>query len=406
MKIAVVSSSNIPSDWANGINTAKHAGGFTDLGHEISLLAPLRCREKKKLKEINNINDFYNINRLVKTRFFTDRSPFYFGDIKVISRLLKKINKITGHKIRYFFDPERNIADHIKNNDFDFVYCRAFRTPYYLIKCNIPVVVETHAPTIKNPELEKLLELSSSKYFLGISTISDKIKEGFIKYGFPADKILVQEDAVDIDRFDEVKKSKQELRKDLGLSTNKKIITYCGSLRPGKGIPDLIKLAEAIKDKRDREIIVIGGPTDRKEYFEEERKKKNLVNIRFIGFVENNMVPQYLKASDVLVMLYNKNEGRAIMDYETTSPIKLFEYMGSGTPVIATDIETIAKVVQDKKHVSMVKMGDIEDIVQKIDNVLQDAEFGLSLSNKAYDLACLYTYKKRCVNIIKYFYGS
>jgi len=395
MKIAVVSSGNIPSNWANSINTTKHANGFWALGHKVEIFSPLRFYENKTLKKIKDVNTFYDINSSIKINLLKDYLPFYFN--------IKKIKNILyNKKLRGIFDIEKKIALFIVNNKYDIAYCRSFKAPLHLIKNKIPTVIETHASKIENQELKNLLSLSNSPYFLGISTISNKIKYLFMEYGVPPQKILVQEDAVDISKFDKIESSKDKLRQELSLPINKKIITYCGSLRSGKGIGDLIKLAEEINN--NEVILIIGGPEERKKYFQKISKLKKTNNIIFTGFVENNIVPKYLKASDILIMLYNKNESNSIMDYSTTSPIKLFEYMASKVPIIATKISTIEKIVKNNQEVIFTKMGDIKDVRQKINTILQNKKLMLSLGNNAYKLAKRCTYKKRCENIINHFY--
>jgi len=398
MKIAVISSGHIPSEWAHSINIIKHANGFYKLGHEIIILSPLRHLENKKLKEIGSINKYYNISDEIKFKLFTDR-VFYYKEVKLIRRLYKTLERIFFIK-----DIEENIAGYIKGNNFSFAYCRTYKTPYHLIKLGIPVVIEIHTPRVINSDLKKLLRLSESKYFKGISTISEKIKEEFVNFGVPQEKILVQEDAVDLEEFDKVVDDKEALRKKLNLPLDKKIITYCGSLREGKGIDDLIKVADEFKNNNSILFLIVGGPENKKNFLKNCCIKNNINNICFIGFVQNKFVPQYLKASDILIMLYNRKERGSIMDFDSTSPIKLFEYMAAKVPIIVSDIPTIKKIVKDGENVLLAKEGEVEDVFKKINILLNNKSMGRELTLKAYGLAEKYTYINRCKNIIEKFF--
>ena len=304
-------------------------------------------------------------------------------------------DKITFCFFRKIFDIEKKICKRVKEGKYDFAYCRSYRGAIYLVNCNIPTIVEIHSPEIKNSDLKRLLNMGENKAFIAISTISEELKIKFVKFGFPEDKIIVQDDAVDVQKYELVKKTKKEIRTELCLPINKKIITYCGSLRRGKGIFDLLRLAESMSEERDVLFLIVGGPESRKKYFEKLVISKGFKNIVFKGFVENKLVPRYLKSSDCLVMLYNINEERAIMDIETTSPIKLFEYLASKTPFVITDIK-VSKRILGKEHEALVKMGNIDFIKNKVKWLLNNG-----FSQDYFCIAERHTYKKRCLELIK-----
>ncbi len=115
-------------------------------------------------------------------------------------------------------------------------YCRSYRAAYYNIKKKIPTVIEIHTPKLNNFEVRLLLGLSNDKYFKGLVTISNILKANFVKMGVSEKKLIVLEDSVDLNKFNKITKSKNELRSELNLPLNKKVVMYCGSLKAGKGI--------------------------------------------------------------------------------------------------------------------------------------------------------------------------
>ena len=118
--------------------------------------------------------------------------------------------------------------------------------------------MESHTPNIKHPDLQRVIKLSHSKYFKGLVTISDILKQNFMKAGIPKDKILVLQDGVDIESFQNIEKT--EARANLGLPQDKSIIMYCGHLYKGRGIEYILDAAKILKDVM---FIIVGGfPSD------------------------------------------------------------------------------------------------------------------------------------------------
>ncbi len=394
MKIAIIYSGDLPNNFANSINTIKHADAFCKLKHSVTVFYI-----NKKNKN-GNLHRFYDISKKVKFHAFKE-NLFFSLEGKFWKKIHFVIDLITNYKIRYLFDIQKKIAQYIIKNNFDFVYARNFRTSYYIIKSGIPIVVETHAPNVKNPELKKILALNNYENFK-ISTISEILKQNFVKQGMFKKNIIVQEDAVDISKFENIKQSKAELREILKLQQDKKIITYSGSLRKGKGINSLLKIAKELENEKNIIFLIVGGPEKEKIFYQKKVQKLNLSNILFTGFVLQNKIPLYLKASDILIMLYSFTEKNTVMDLNTTSPIKLFEYMASKKPIVVSKIPTIAKIIEHNKHALMIKPDDILEIKENVLLLLNNKDLQNRIANNAFELAKNHTYIKRCKNLLKY----
>jgi len=205
--------------------------------------------------------------------------------------------------------------------------------------------MESHTPNIKHPDLQRVIKLSHSKYFKGLVTISDILKQNFMKAGIPKDKILVLQDGVDIESFQNIEKT--EARANLGLPQDKSIIMYCGHLYKGRGIEYILDAAKILKDVM---FIIVGGFPSDVSYWKKYANDMGLVNVVFTGFVENGMVPTYLKAADVLLMPYTRD----MPTYKWMSSLKLFEYMAAGRPIIATDLVAIKERIENGRFISLI----------------------------------------------------
>jgi len=396
IKIAVISSGHIPSQWAHSINTMKMANAFSKLGHNVEVLTVERYLERKNKQRIKDIYKFYGISKNIKILYFRDNFLFYLEEMKPFNWILWILKKITKNRIRYIFDPENQISEYCKKNNVDICYCRSYRTVFYNIKNKIPSIMESHTPNIKHPDLQRVIKLSHSKYFKGLVTISDILKQNFMKAGIPKDKILVLQDGVDIESFQNIKKT--EARANLGLPQDKSIIMYCGHLYKGRGIEYILDAAKILKDKNVMFAIVGGFPSD-VSYWKKYANDMGLVNVVFTGFVENGMVPTYLKAADVLLMPYTRDTPT----YKWMSPLKLFEYMAAGQPIIATDLVAIKERIENLKTGILVKEKSGKEIANAVRLILDNRVLANKLSRNAAKEVEKYSLRKRAEAILNKF---
>lgn len=432
MKISIASSGDIPSQWAHSINLVKHAQGFYDLGHQVKIHTVKRLYEDFMEFKIKDIHRLYGINTKIKIEFFRDNSFFYFNDIipktlkflfKIIDldilsknvvdpeRRIEKKNQNQIPQLKKIFqklktnfyissniDPEKKISDTCKRNQIDLCYSRAYRTIYYNIQNKIPSVLETHEAHIWKPHVQLVLKLSNSKYFKGIVTISDILKDEFIEAGMPEEKILVLEDAVDLPRYDSIKRSKANLRELLGLPKNKVIIMYTGRLNKGRGIETIIDAASILGDK-NLFFLIIGGYTEEINYWRKYKlKKNNQFNLKFLGFIQNNKIPFYHKAADVLLAPYSSK----CITVEWMSPIKIFEYMASKVPIITSDVKRVMEICNNGESLFF-KESDPINLAETIEKLVNSENLRYSLIEKAYKTAKNYTYRKRCHKILDFY---
>jgi glycosyltransferase involved in cell wall biosynthesis len=389
MKVAVVSSGNIPSMFANSINTIRHADAFQKLGHQVELYTVLRKNEKSFLKKIN-LQKHYNIKPL-KMHFQKDHSLFFYNNIILFQKGIFFIEKIFGEKFLGRSNAEKKISKKLSIQGLDLCYSRSYFVAINNIKYGIPTVLETHASSPSTiPELVELSKLSNSEYLLGIVTIHEKIKHELSVLGFDEEKIIVLEDAVQECYFNEINKHKKI---NSFKTKTKKTITYIGSLKKGKGISKIISIGNELKHKEDITFQIVGG--SKREI--KKIKKKYLIgkNINFVGFIPGQDVPKFLASSDLLLLLYDLNEKNPVMDYITTSPIKLFEYMSSGVPILASKLPTIEKIVKNDD----ILIYENHDVSSQIIDILSDKKY-LEYGKNAIELAKEFTYEKRVQNII------
>jgi glycosyltransferase involved in cell wall biosynthesis len=158
--------------------------------------------------------------------------------------------------------------------------------------------------------------------------------------GIPEEAMLVEQNAVSLQDFN-VPIGKEEARKKLGLETTIPIVLYTGHLYGWKGVDTL---ALSAKQVPEAQFIFVGG----REWDDLPafcQKYKDTLNIRVTGHRPYQELALWQKAADILVL---PNSGKEDISRFYTSPMKLFGYMASGRPIIASDLPSVREVVSDQ----------------------------------------------------------
>ena len=399
MKIAVATGGHIPSFRAHSIAVMKMAKGFYKLGHDVEVLTVERFVEDRLRRQIKDLHEFYGVSSEIKITFFRD-DLFYFENLSIISYLYRFLDKVTNRRIRMIRDPEKMMSKYCKDYDFDLCYYRGYgRTVYYnVVKNKVPTIMESHIRNIVNPDLKRAIKVSRSEYFKGLVTISELLKHTFVKAGVPEKKVLVLDSGVDLELFEHLP-DKMNARKMLNLPLGRKVVVYAGSLFPEKGIKYILLVAEQLRDVM---FVLVGGEAEHVRYWRRYARTRGLGNVRFMGFVSNSLIPIYLAAADALVMPYGKERAR-IMDIESTSPLKLFEYMAARKPIISTRIPAIQRIIQHGVNGLLTEPGNVKQLTEYVRYALENEKFAKSLSERAYEMVKDYDWKKRCQKILKHF---
>jgi glycosyltransferase involved in cell wall biosynthesis len=158
------------------------------------------------------------------------------------------------------------------------------------------------------------------------------------RHGLSPERIIVARSAVDTDVFKVLDKS--EARAVLGLPAGATIAVYTGHLFGWKGVDTL---AEAARLVPEIQIVFAGGIERDVARFREQYG--SLPNITIVGFVPHEKMPLWQAAADVLVI---PNSGKSKISRHYTSPMKLFEYMASGRPILASDLPSIREILTEE----------------------------------------------------------
>ena len=111
---------------------------------------------------------------------------------------------------------------------------------------------------------------------------------------------------------------------------NRIIVTYTGTLEPYQGIPLLVEAIQILPDHFH--LLVVGGNQNQIEALKQEIEDVNLSDrVHLLGRMDPSEIPYFLKLSDVLVSPRSRG---------TNIPLKIYSYLKSGVPVVATNLYT------------------------------------------------------------------
>src|SRR3989344_2354492 len=161
------------------------------------------------------------------------------------------------------------------------------------------------------------------------------------QFAVPENKIVYWPNGTDVEKFS-AGISKDEARKKLGLSINEKIILYTGALFDWKGVNTLVLAVGQLF--LEAKVYIVGGATIDVKNLKKRLPEANNPRIVFVPFQPHEMMPFWCKAADVLVL---PNTGKQKVSLYYTSPMKLFEYLVSGTPMVVSNIPSITEIVDN-----------------------------------------------------------
>jgi len=121
--------------------------------------------------------------------------------------------------------------------------------------------------------------------------------------------------------------------------------------------------------------------------------------ITFTGLLAPPEVPARLAEADVLVL----PNPRSAISNAFTSPLKLFEYMGSGRPIVASDLPSLREVLRDGENALLVEPGNPQALVAAIDRIKKDAALGGRLAGQALQDVQAFTWARRAEALEKLF---
>lgn len=228
---------------------------------------------------------------------------------------------------------------------------------------DMPIIAQAHGRHIFKPSFKDMIR---KRIFFNIDRLIVPTEENknFLKELYGIDKIdVIPGKPIDFDVFKSV--DKMFSRNQLSLAQDKRYIIFVGRLDEQKGLAYLLEAFSMVRYRHKDIVLLLVWEGPLKERWVELAKHFNIQEyVKFVGYVDNERLPFYYNASDMLV-LASLSEGL---------PSVLIEAMACGLPVIGTSIEGIRQIMENFNGGLMVPPQDSTALADAIDRVLGDAE--------------------------------
>ncbi len=324
MKIAYISGSTIPSGKANAVHVMKMCQALAR--HQKSCVTLYG----KRGSWFQNPYDHYG----VKPSFKLVRS--WFGTLSFLSGSLRLLVLFIH-------------AGFIKKPDA--YYGRDALGLYFISLFRRPLFYEAHQVPQGKFSRFIVTRLLKSPALKGVVVISKGLKKDFKKeFSFSQHPLLVAHDGADI-----LTKTPMKIPQKLWLGRRNILqVGYTGSLHTGRGLEMIVDVAHLIPEM---DFHVIGGTRAQKETW----LKKGLPSNLFMhGSKPHADIPSYLAKFDIVLAPYHPkiHIGTGADIAKWISPMKLFEYMASSTPIVCSDLPALREIIEHGRNGLMVKSDD------------------------------------------------
>ena len=174
-------------------------------------------------------------------------------------------------------------------------------------------------------------------------------------------------------------------------------IGFVGSLKPWHGIEYLVRAFKRLRRMSpDYRMLVVGDGPLRRELERQIRANHWKDVVVLTGAVSIDEVARLLPRMDVGVAPYPPLGGFYF------SPLKLFEYMAAGLPIVASDIGQIAEILTHRRTALLHEPGSVTEIVARIDELRRRPALASRLGRDARALLCRrYTWRKNADRVLK-----
>lgn len=389
MKIFYLTNARLPTEKAHGLATIKLCEALAKEGAGVTVFAPRRINPLKA-----DLYSYYGVERNFKIHYLPSVDLMWLGFGQSFFFLVQLFSfsliAVSWLFLRYgFWGQLRDTV--IFSHDNVPLFFASFIAP--------KIFYDIHHYPERTFLYHRVLKKS-----IGLAVQTKwKIQKLRDDFGVPIAKVVYQPNGTDIGRFS-INVSSQDARERLGLPLDKKIAVYTGSLERWKGVETLVRASGFLPDNII--VYVVGGSKIEIANFQfsisppslKLRRTGNFQtrNVTFVGQKPWSEIPLWLKAADVLVL---PNTGKQKVSLFYTSPMKLFEYMASLRPIVASDIPSIREIV-DESMTFFAEPDDPQSFSKVITGVLNNPGEARGHATRALEKARLYTWRKRAEKII------
>lgn len=367
MNLIYISDAYLPSRTANSVHIVKMCEAFAMDNHKVLLIG----LSKEQVSECE-IFEYYGVKGIFRIH---------------LNILPQRTGILFLHALKSFLK--------VLKEKPDWVFGRSF-LGCLMVSLFLPrqsISFELHAPLAALnklqkysvyrmlPKLSTLVVISQALKCILVNEIGDR---------FNVDKIKVHHDAASLGVLSG---STKDL---LFIDSNKIHVGYLGSIQQGRGLNLILSLSRLLPEFQ---FHIVGGT-------EEEASRILMTscvqsNLFFHGYQPHSKLDLFKSKFDILLAPYQRETliKSGINTSAFMSPLKIFEYMASGKPIVASDLDVIREVLNDT-NAMLVPPEDVQAWARALAK-LRDVSLREKLGAEAYKVwEESYTWRSRASRII------
>ena len=371
MRLLYLASIRLPTEKAHGIQIMETCAALTRNGVDVTLVVPYRDNMIK-----TELFDYYNITTQFPLHVLTTRDYIEWGRFGYFLNMIQFVYQT----LRYIrsLPPGETV-----------LYCR-----------DIPIVFALSLWKPKNTQLFWEAHGVTSQWIVkkivprvnGLITITNGLKKWYIALGADESRVLVAHDAVSLEHYCQsplTGDTKNNIKGRYQIPQGPMAL-YLGRIGfyLWKG-PDVALSAARLAP--EIQWVFVGGFEDSAQSLVQSLPS----NVTIVPRVQRIDISALVQSADVL-LLPNKSGDPASELY--TSPMKLFEYMASGVPIVASRLPSIVEVLSDESAY-LVTPNDPEALLDGVRQSMQQIELSQSRAETARSCVNDYTWDKRAQHI-------
>jgi len=175
--------------------------------------------------------------------------------------------------------------------------------------------------------------------------------------------------------------SKEEARKYLNISSDKKVILFFGYMWDYKGLDVLLKSLKIVKENMNNVVLLLAGqPLRDWEKYEKIIKENGLDDciIKALKYIPDSEIEYYFSSADLVALPYYEHP------FDTHGGVGALA-LSFNNPMIVTDVGGLPEYVKDERVIS--HPNNVEELSQKIISVLKDETLLKKLSKDSEELS-------------------
>jgi glycosyltransferase involved in cell wall biosynthesis len=208
-------------------------------------------------------------------------------------------------------------------------------------------------------------------------TVSDRLRENTIeRWRTDPSKVTTILNGANLDLISNSDKSNKP---KYGLKNDTMVVIFVSSFKPWHGLDLLVEAFHHVSSLIDNVKLLLVGDGPVRHEIENLVERLNLSEmVIFTGGIDQKDVASLLSIADVAII-----NPRLSPAFLAQCPLKLFEYMAAGKPIVAPSTPTINQVLAHRENALLVLPDSCEDLSNAIFELLQDKQLRLKLGRAA-----------------------